>query len=232
MISVLCPTRHRPDNVRRLVTSATATAVGQPQFVFYLDSDDILSPWVLDDLAADYDIAARVAPRFQVPMSDMWNRCTELAAHDLLMFVDDEAVFHTPGWDQRVADTIAGYPDRAVLVHADDTIHGDVLAAYFFVHRTWVDIFGHLTPRQFTYGYADVWCSEVAAAAGRKVYLPDVVIENMAPKDQPPDRVHEENQERAVRDSPGDLYRATQADREQDVRRLLAYIDRFGQAAS
>jgi hypothetical protein len=226
-ISLLCPTRGRPAIVREMLESAVDTAFGPFQAVFFIDDDDTesaaeIARWRMNGFRGVG------MPRYEIPMSDMWNWCADEALktrpHWPLMFIDDEALFHTPGWDMMVIQALVAYRDGGVLVHPNDTIHGEILAAYFAVPPTWVDIFGRLTPKQFTYGYADVWCSEVAQAAGRKVYLPHVVVENRAPKLQPPDRVHEENQERAVRDRPGDLYNATQPERERDVRKLLDWI--------
>lgn len=221
MISILCPTRERRRSVERMLTSIARTAASLVEIVFYIDEEDSTT---LLTLPAWNGIRLRAVFGPQITMSDMWNRCAERASGNLLMFVDDEAVFHTPGWDRIVETEFARWPDRAILVHGNDLIHGDVLAAYFFVHRTWLDIFGRLTPPWFSYGYADVWCSEVAQAAGRKIYLPNVVIENMAPKDQPPDHIHQLNQVRAERDRPGDLYNQLQPEREQDVAKLAAYI--------
>lgn len=225
LISVLFPTRGRPRHVRELVESATRTsATGDVEFVCYVDLDDEVSVANLRDLAGEgHPVRTLIGPH--MTMSNMWNPLAEAAVGQLLMFADDEAVFHTPGWDAAVTAEFERWPDRAVLVYGDDRCHGEVLAAYFFVHRVWLKIFGRLTPRQFTYGYADVWCFEVARAAGRTAYLPDVVIENTAPLNQPPDAVHLANQALAVRDRPGDLYNATQSEREADVARLRAWVD-------
>lgn len=223
MTSVLCPTRRRPRLLVALVASADDTALHPPEFVLYVDDDDELTPPAVATLrAAGHDVVAATGPC--ITMSDMWNRCAELATHDTLLFCDDEALFHTVRWDVKLAAGLETYPDHAALVQPNDTVHGDLCAGYFAVHRTWLSIFGRLTPPMFTYGYADVWALEVAQAAGRRVYLPDVVIENTAPRNQPPDEVHEENARRAERDRPGALYLATQPEREAEVARLRAYV--------
>lgn len=240
-ISVLCPTRGRPDTLQVAVSSAVNRASGSLQFVFFVDDDDEQTRARVDlwrpqgsALDAEYHIVG--APRGEVNMSDMWNQCARVALASQpgwpLLFIDDEAIFHTEGWDATIIRALAGYPDGALLVYPDDTIHGAVLGAYFAVTPVWVEIFGRLTPEMFTYGYADVWCFEVAKAADRAVYLPGVVIENRAPKLQPPDLVHQENQTRAERDRPGDLYNATQPERERDVETLRAYIHTHAVASS
>lgn len=228
MITILCPTRGRPDRMHHLVESATRFAAVPPRFVFYVDDDDFASYRTAQSLAnSGHRVAWKSEPRHSRPMSDWWNQCAKLVDDDsIVMFVDDEADFQTIGWDVWVEREFERWPDRAVLLQPNDTIHRDADAGYFFVHwPTWRRIFGRLTPTFFSYGYADVWPMEVARAAGRKIYLHRVVIENLAPKLQPPDKTHEENQIRAARDRTGDLYNATQHDRERDVALLRSYIE-------
>jgi len=226
VISLLCPTRERPRNLRRLVRSAAETASPNDlvELVLYVDEDDATTRDALGDLATLADrveVVPVVGPPVQ--MSDMWNRCADAAATPALVFIDDEAVFRTHGWNTELCAALySTWPDRIGLVHPNDGVHGEQLSSYFCVHEDWVRAQGFLTPPYFSYGYADVWNFEVANAIGRRVYLPDVVIENMAPKDQPPDHVHRANHERDVRDRNGDRYLATQPDREEAVRRLRA----------
>lgn len=233
MVSLLCPTRNRTTSLDRMLESLHwhTTDPDAVELVCYLDDDDQTSARfiarVQDRGWPRITIRTVVGPAGGVNMSDMWNRAAAAARGEILGFIDDEALFCTRAWAQMIRDEFAKWPDRAVLVHPDDRIHGDVLAAYFFVHRTWLNLFGQITPPHFSYGYADVWCSEVAQAAGRKVYLPTVVVENMAPKDQPPDAVHQANAQRDQRDRNGDRYNATQAEREQHVKLLRAYIDQW-----
>ena len=91
MISVLCPTRGRPGNVRRLVRSATGTAAGPLEFVFYIDDDAPGS--VPRDVAAMDGVVVVCGPR--LVFSDMWNACFAKASADVLMMAADDFVFRT-----------------------------------------------------------------------------------------------------------------------------------------
>lgn len=228
MISILCPTKGRPGRVAGMLHTATETCTEPFGAAFYLDPAD---PDSWTELLAwqDHPRIARLDMTIgNSLMSDMWNHCARQALRANptwpLLFVDDEAHFHTPGWDRLICAALGRYRDGLALVHPNDTIHGDLAAGYFAVGPRWVDLFDRLTPPFFSYGYADVWCLEVAQAAGRNIYLPDVVIENLAPKLQPPDQTHLDNQARAERDRPGDLYHATQSIREADVALLRRTI--------
>jgi hypothetical protein len=212
--------------MRHLVDTAVATSSGRPRFVFYIDEDDFGSLRTAELMRGHgHDVRWVVEPRHTRPMSDWWNVCAERAGDDTwaVMFVDDEANFVSRDWDIQLMRAL---DQGAILVQPNDTIHGDACAGYYFVHwPTWRQVFGRLTPPHFTYGYADVWALEVAKAAGVSTYLPDLVIENLAPKLQPPDQTHADNAARAERDRPGDLYHATQSEREEEVRKLRAYTE-------
>lgn len=232
MISLLCPTRGRPKLVKHMLTTATLFCTEPFQAVFWVDDDDHdtyheLRQW---DNHPRCTVHIILAPRGSVAMSDMWNQCAYTALKHRpkwpLLFIDDEAAFVTFGWDRLFLIELRRIPDGALLVHPADLVHGGAAAGYFAVAPTWVEIFGRLTPPMFTYGYADVWCMEVAAAVGRNFYVPGIVIENLAPRLQPPDQTHQDNHARAVRDRPGDLYNATQPQRERDVEILKDWIDR------
>lgn len=234
MISLLCPTRGRPSVLHGMLSSALHTCAGPIGACLVVDDDDtdtrvVTDHWIAHPHPRLAYLSVAANTRYAHPMSDLWNICAReaLARQPAwpLLFVDDEAMFHTTGWDLKICDALARYPDQVALVHPNDGIHGQQAAGYFATTPTWVQVLGRLTPPMFTYGYADVWCLEVAMALGRCLHLPEVLIENLAPRLQPPDLVHQQNQERAERDRPGDLYLATQAQREQDIAKLRHHIE-------
>lgn len=231
MISLLCPTRGRPWQIRHMLWSATQNCTERFQAVFFVDLDDQATAIELQQWREHPRVSIQLVrdTRYAVPMSDMWNHCAQVALEAQpvwpLLFIDDEASFISSGWDRLLVNELMRQPDGALVVHPDDTIHGSATAGYFATTPAWVEIFGRLTPSVFTYGYADVWVMEVAQAVGRLVYVPEIVIENLAPKLQPPDWIHQQNHARAVRDRPGDLYNALQPQREQEVLKLGRWIE-------
>lgn len=231
MITLLCPTRGRPEQLGSMLHSAVQTCAKTFNAVFYVDADDGPTQEALRGWAThpQVQVSYVVQQRRTVRMSNMWNLAAAVAlAVDPatnLLFVDDEAKFHTQGWDYAIDQQLARYDDGIALVHPDDGIHAELAAGYFATTPTWVKVLGRLTPREFAYGYADVWCLEVATAVDRNIYLPEVYIENLAPKLQPPDQTHLDNELMARASRPGDLYNETQPIRERDVRRLQRWIE-------
>ena len=113
LISILCPTRGRPEFMESLVQSAYETA-GKPisikylQFIFYIDEDDSGSISKLDSLKHGFNegtwdkvnVDAVIGPR--INLSEAWNRCYEKADGDILFHAGDDLIFKTRGWDAMV----------------------------------------------------------------------------------------------------------------------------------
>jgi glycosyl transferase / beta-hydroxylase protein BlmF len=215
-ISLLCPTRNRPGNVRRLLRSARSTAEGPLEFVFRTDEDAPLDAM----LAAKPDVVEVNGPR--ITMSDMWNACWRAASADVFMMCCDEVVFRTPGWDEQVLGRFAEFPDRIVLVFGNDLFHpaGDGVTLPF-VHRAWTDAVGYFTPPYFGADFADVWLDDLAKRVGRREYVP-VVTEHMHPAAGKSlwDQTHQERLARLAAQDPRGVYEQKAPERESDARKL------------
>lgn len=235
LISVLLPSRGRPDGYRRVVETcfATATYPRQIEVCVYLDEDDP----AIDDyrfwkrtkkdrwVGAPGKIGLMEGPR--ILLSETWNQLTEVADGEILMHCGDDVTFNTPGWDQRVREEFDKLPDKIGLVFADDlSTNFPDLATHGFLHRRWVEAVGYFLPPLFSSDWNDVWISEVAKQVKRLVPMPDVVIEHhhytfgKAERD----KTHAEREERGARDGVVDLYKRTQKDRENDAAKLKAVM--------
>lgn len=224
MISVLLPTRGRPNGVARLLTSALETATTDVEFVVYVDDDDPTAEQTLDVLHRN---AATVVRGPRVVLSEMWNRCWEHARFDVAMQCGDDIVFRSDGWDARVLAEFARSPDRIVFVHGDDGFQHDRVGTHGFLHRNWIETVGYFVPPHFSSDYNDLWLTEVADALGRRRYLPDVVTEHMHPVAGKGawDQTHRERLERHQRDGVDALYRRLAHERATDVAKLRAVVD-------
>lgn len=207
-----------------MLQSAVETADTEVEFVVYVDDDDPTVDATCDVLAR-YAATVILGPR--VVLSETWNRCAELARHDVMMHCGDDIVFRTPGWDERVLDVFDRSPDRIVLVHGRDGFQDARLGTHSFVHRRWVDALGYLVPPYFSSDYNDTWLNEVADVLGRRIYLPDVYTEHMHPVAGKGtwDQTHQERLARHQRDDVEKLYRDLAEQRAADVDKLKTLID-------
>jgi glycosyl transferase/beta-hydroxylase protein BlmF len=214
-ISILCPTRGRPENVKRLLDSIEATATIMPEVVFYVDIDDPTFPQALPFPDT------RTIRGERILMSKMWERCAETATGDILMMGGDDLIFQTKGWDDQVKRAFAAFPDRLVFVHGDDKLHGANFGTHGFLHRKWVEATGYFCPPYFSSDYNDTWWNDVANALDRRIYLP-FVTEHMHPLAGKAewDKTHRERLERQKEQNSAKLYAELLPERLADIQKL------------
>lgn len=225
-ISILCPTRNRPESVKRLINSGFDTAVGPIEFVLYVDHDDPTKDEVLS-LESDY---VRVIVGDRCILSVMWNRCFDQAKADIFMHCGDDIVFRTNKWDNMVVREFAKVPDKILLVHGRDGFQDDRIATHGFLHRKWVETVGYFVPPFFASDYNDMWLTLVADVIGRRVYLPYMYTEHMHPLARKGtwDITHQERLIRHKSQKVDQKWRSTQNLRERDVLKLRAVINKSG----
>ena len=227
-ISILVATRKRPKLLKRMFESAINTAKysDKIEMSVYIDRDDEETLEYLKTLNDN----VRVIIGDRIIMSDMWNKAYERATADILMGCADDLIFRSKDWDEKVINTFSQYEDKIVLVYPDDLIQRSRLATHLFLHRRWVETLGYFSPPYFSCDYADTWLDELANTIGRRIFLPDVIIEHMhftVGKGEIDD-THKERMARCTRDNTGRLYSQLAYKRQIDIQRLRNAIKYYG----
>lgn len=172
MISILTPTRGRPDNVKRLVDSALTTAKfpDEVELLFYVDSDDETFPTEIES----ENVRLIRGPRMW--LSVLQNILYANCRGEIVMYAGDDLVFKTQNWDEKVINAIEKFPDKLVLVYPNDlATHGESMAIHGFLHRNWINAVGcWVAPGRGS--LYDLWHTDVARKLGRLKYLEDVHI--------------------------------------------------------
>jgi glycosyltransferase involved in cell wall biosynthesis len=219
LISLLLPSRGRPENLKRLADSVNATAVGDVELIVVVDEDDPSEYW------GEGNVSVCTVPR-QSRMAMYWNMAYQQASGDILMQCSDDIVFHTPGWDIIVRDAFEQYADRIVFVFGDDgdPTHGNY-GTHGFVHRTWVETVGYFVPPYFSADYTDTWLNDLADRVGRKRRVP-IVTEHMhfTFHKGELDLTHAERLVRLWRDDNTGIYASREHEREADAAKLKAVM--------
>jgi glycosyltransferase involved in cell wall biosynthesis len=157
-ISVLVPTRGRPDYLRQMLASFEATTDGAADLVFRVDDDDHAT---IEALAGHKTI---VGPRLSGyrSMPVFFNELAAAATGDVLLCGNDDMVFRTPGWPGRLLEAANAYPDG--LFDLGVTTHNESHYPFSIVSRAVTERLGFL------------W--DVMRAFGRAVMVPSVQIDH------------------------------------------------------
>jgi hypothetical protein len=221
LVSVLLPTRGRPDGVCESVDSLYSLAEDKAliDFIFKIDSDDEETLKLCQRLEKIIPLKTLISPRGK-GYSDMhlWvNDLSALATGDWLFLFNDDAKMVTPKWDQILLTLSAENPGSVadVCVLLAETKDMPDANAFMFVRKKVVEVMGHYSLNP----YNDAWMYRVAKFAHIVCQPPEpIVVEHGAAR--PPSAVDIQCLSDII---------STESIRQQmhDVDRLLTYMDRF-----
>lgn len=220
MISILCPSRGRPNDLTAMVGTALDLAANPDavEVIVRLDDDDrriggyLFLP----------NITYLAGPRRL--LSDCWNEAADHANGEILMHAGDDIRFRTPGWDRLVVDAMPA--DGIGFVYGRDGFQDERLGTHGFITRRWVDAVGYFVPPLFSSDFNDTWLNEVADRIGRRIYLPELYTEHLHPAAGKGewDQTHQERLERGAADDVGRIWRETEGLRDRDADRLRSVM--------
>jgi glycosyltransferase involved in cell wall biosynthesis len=175
LISLLIPTRKRPNNLLRLVESIENTASNKKKIevLFYVDEDDDTFP--KDLLGINFKIIR--GPRIWLSLAV--NTLYVHSKGEILMPGGDDMIFQTFGWDREVRDSFNRSPDKINIVYANELgWHGEKIAIHGFIHRKWVQTVGACVAPGRLSAY-DRWVTDVARKLGRLEFREDIEIPHL-----------------------------------------------------
>jgi hypothetical protein len=199
-----------------MADTARLMASGPVEVLVYADDDD----------PSDYEAKGcfRTVRGPRITLSDCWNRLADVAQGDILGMGADDIRFRTPAWDLRIRDMFDVFPDRICFVHGRDGIHDEKLGTHGFISRRWFETLGYFTWPAFPADYADTWLHELAGRIGRRVYVPDLLIEHLHPIAGKAewDQTHFERLARGRASNVAQLWKDLEGQRIADAERLEA----------
>ena len=186
IISLLCPTRGRPDRVCVMLESIIKTTekLENVEILFYIDEDDdkkndYISS--INNLLNRYDNPfKRVLPYIGETMSisKSWNIIAEKCIGDILVMANDDEVWITKDWDRRLNEEADKFSDEIYCIYFDDgTIH-DKGCSFPMISRKWFETLGYFTPGIFNFLANDTWIEYIARYIDRLHYVSDVLVEH------------------------------------------------------
>lgn len=183
-ISVICPTRKRLAELQRMVASLKATATsGAVELIARIDFDDQESyPFLCLN-----EIPFIVGPRRDgyATLATLINEGARLATSDLVLVINDDVTFDTVGWDQRLAEHGARFPDGIFNIGVDVENAGNFV--FPCVSRRLIELLGGVFDERLV--YPDIWLRDVLMPFHRAVRIHDVRLSHHW-KGQTPDQEH------------------------------------------
>src|SRR6266545_4674763 len=146
-LSLIVPTRKRPEQLNRFLISVAATARFSDliEIVLVVDADDELCR-----TAAFPSLTIRhvVGPPGRT-MGEL-NRAGYAASRgDHVMLLNDDVVVKTRGWDRTVLSCFRRFPDPVALVHVNDTLIRDYLCTFPILSREYCELIGGICPTEY-----------------------------------------------------------------------------------
>lgn len=181
-ISLLLPTRGRPDLLQRLFDSVAATtaAIDRLELVLYIDEDDAPTQGVSHD---GLRIVRLIKPAKQT-MGWMNQACYEASRGRVVMLMNDDVVFRTPAWDQCLAASFRQFGDEIALLYGNDLYQRQALPTMPVLSRVCCELLEGICPRSYRNTYIDLHIFDLfkkLAKLGhpRIVYHDDLIFEHM-----------------------------------------------------
>lgn len=158
LISVLCPSRGRPDSLARSIATLRSLAA-YPERIEYLVAADPDDPDTCDN-ARTIGAACWIAPeRYGYHQLNLYyNELARLSGGDWLLLWNDDADMETPHWDSRIRDL-----PPEIIVADLQTAHSPHLCTFPAVRRAAVEVVGAFSPVTC---HCDTWWQDIARRLG------------------------------------------------------------------
>lgn len=191
MISILCPSRGRPELAQRMIKTINETVSDQKniEIKLYLNDDDpTLEKYKKLIDKRYYKIGPNQSPAYS------WNLLADEAKHDILFLAGDDITFKTQKWDLKIKECFDRYDDKICMVVPWDGKTEDwrkdlpdqpiikvpvgikIGSPHFAVHRNWMKTLGYFVPPFFWHFYVDTYTQKVANKLDRLIFLPSVQV--------------------------------------------------------
>lgn len=181
LISLLLPTRGRPEWARRFMESVLVQA-SQPdsvEVVLCIDEDDS------DSHDLDYPglkTVKIIGPRNT--MGALNTACLNASQGDIVILVNDDMVIRTKGWDDIIRELDAGIEDKIYLAYGNDLYKGEKLCAFPILSRRTCELLVEPFPAVYKGAFIDYHLLDIfrrleQAGYGRIHYLEHVIFEHL-----------------------------------------------------
>lgn len=159
MISILVPTRNRPEALKRSYDSLRSRTTEDFEFLLAVDEDDTTD-------YSDYDDVWVMPRHGYTKLHLYYNELAEHATGDWLFLWNDDCLMQTDDWTA----VIEAFEPKLVLNPASN--HGSTLCCFPIVPKRFVDLIGHFSLNCSN----DTWWEEIGKMLGILTHVPTLNI--------------------------------------------------------
>ena len=181
LISLLLPTRGRPELAKRFMQSVAEQSIypKDVEIILYMDGDDIESHGI------DYpglNVQRIIGPR--QTMGAYNSECLDQSNGEIIVLVNDDMVIRTHGWDERLRQLDASFEDKVYLAYGNDLFKKGNLCTFPILSRKTCQALKEPYHRAYRGAFIDYHLMDIFkrlqhAGHNRIVYLEDVVFEHL-----------------------------------------------------
>lgn len=222
-IALLCPTRARPEQLKRMMKSAAATA---DKISFYIGATQGMdTPPLPCTFFPD-----------GMPTVHKWNLLAQEAMKDpdnkLFMLCADDVVFSTPCWDKALLDHYEKLENKIHVYHLRDSRSANG-TPHPIVTREWIEAMGYFLPPIFTHWFVDTWTVEIAKHCGCYTHMKDYLLLHDKPSDRgQADETHSRIRQWGWNERDRWVHEHCQHFLEFEKRRLIAHFSQSARAVA
>ena len=181
IISILCPSRGRPERLDKYLNSLkkTATCISNYEVLLRLDNDDS----TLEDyyqVVSNYE-NVEIQVGASQPVGILWNLLARSANGNLLMMGNDDVIQTSEDWDFIFLQESFKYEDEIFCLYGRDSFQkrrGTNYCTFPVVGRRWYKTLGYFTPEIFMFGYNDTWIAELGNKINRLIHVSSVEFDH------------------------------------------------------
>src|SRR5262249_23234449 len=164
-ISVLIPSRGRPDKLARCVASLGCHP--NVEIIVGLDTDDATSPEAARALRDQFGIEPMVGPRAKT-LGALVNDLAARSAGKYLFFLGDDNVLGSPDWPARILRAARALPRRYGVLYPRCMLHPGFATLPIISRATYRRLGYYMVP-YFPFWFIDTWWDEIGELMGAKI---------------------------------------------------------------
>ena len=170
-ISILTPSRERPDRCLNFYNSVLETAKypDNVELLFRIDNDD---PKLNDYIKNIKNLTIGDPISISISWNEIANKCTG----NLLIMGNDDQLYETNNWDSILLDKVIKYKDEIYCAWFNDNLHQVRHCAFPIISRKWYNTLGYFSPGIFNFFYNDTWIFDIAKRLDRLEYIYEVSV--------------------------------------------------------